>query len=115
MALIPPGKIEYLNMAAARARITGAAVSVTLAVTPSAPAHGDTVTAVYTVTGNDPGGTTVGSVTGDAVIGGTDYKVSAVISLPGAAALPESFQVPACPGLAFKATAQPNVFTAVVP
>ncbi len=109
MAIVPPGKFEHLAAAAAPL------VSVSLSVSPSAPNHGDTVTAAYTVTGNDPGGATVGTVNGDVVIGGTDYKVSATVSLPGTPALAESFQVPVCPGLTFKATAQPNVFTAVVP
>jgi hypothetical protein len=91
------------------------AVSVTLTVNPPAPAHNSTVFATYVVTGNDPvpGGT--GSVGGTATIGGAPFSVVTTITLPGSPPLPESFTVPQCPGLTFAATADPHVFTAIVP
>jgi hypothetical protein len=64
------------------------AVAVTLAVSPASPAHGATVTATYTVAGRHSARHTLGA---------------------------ETFTVPTCTGLTFKATAVPNVFTAVVP
>lgn len=112
MALIPAGKPGHFAAAAVAAANPA---SVTLSVSPASPAHGDTVTATYTVTGNNPGAPAVAAVNGDVTIGGSDYKVSATVTLPGTPALPEAFAVPTCPGLTFKATAQPNVFTAAVP
>lgn len=91
------------------------AVTVTFTVTPTAPAHGDTVTATYVVTGNDPLGGQVVTLTGDVKIGTVDYPVSASLTLPGAPPQAESYQVPACPGLTFRTTADPRVFTALVP
>lgn len=85
------------------------AISVTLAVSPAAPAHGSTVTATYTVSGN---ASASGTVSGSAVIGTQTVAVSTTVTLP---ALPQSFAVPTCPGLTFAKTAAPNVFTALVP
>ena len=58
------------------------AVAVTLAVSPAAPAHGATVTAVYTVTGNagTPGG--AATISGSANIGGTAYAVTTTVTMP---------------------------------
>lgn len=91
------------------------AISVSLDVEPQAPNHGDTVTATYTVTGNDTTPATPETVTGDANVGGTDFPVTASVTLPGTSALAETFTVPTASGLTFTATAQPNVFTAIVP
>jgi hypothetical protein len=91
------------------------AVSASLSVAPSAPNHGDTVTATYTVSGNNPSPGQSATVSGDANVGGTDFQVSTTITLPGTPALPVTYTVPTCPGLTFTASALPNVFTAVVP
>ncbi len=91
------------------------AVAVTLAVSPPAPAHGQTVTATYTVTGNEGSPSQVGTVSGEADIGGQHYDVFATITQPGTPPLAEAFTVPVCPGLTFTATGDPHVFTAVVP
>jgi hypothetical protein len=90
-------------------------VSADLTVTPSAPAHGDTVTATYSVTGNDPVPPSQASVSGDVVVGGQDFTVSTTVTLPGTPAEPVTYSVPAAPGLTFTATADAAVFTAVVP
>lgn len=90
------------------------AVSVSLSVSPGAPASGATVTAEYVVEGNgSPAGTV--TVTGSAEIGSVTYPVSASFTLGGAPAAPETFAVPTAPGLTFTATSQANVFTAVAP
>jgi hypothetical protein len=91
------------------------AVTVTFDVTPKPPAHGDTVTAVYTVQGNDPTPGKSATVNGSADVGGQVFAVSTTITAPGVPALPVTYAVPTCPGLTFKATADPWVFTAVVP
>ncbi len=91
------------------------AISVSLSVSPAAPNHGDTVTATYTVTGNSGTAAVNASVSGSATVGSTTYPVSASVTIPAVAPLSQSFAVPACPGLTFAATANPAVFTAVVP
>lgn len=91
------------------------AVTVTLTVTPAAPAHGATVTATYAVTGNDPGPAQSGTVSGKVTVGGTDIQVATTVTLPGTPALPVTYAVPACPGLTFAPTPNPAAFTAVVP
>lgn len=90
-------------------------ISVALAVSPAAPAHGATVTAAYTVSGNSSGAGAPVSLTGTATVGSSSFPVTASFTLPGAPVLAETFAVPTCPGLTFKATANPAVFTAVVP
>jgi len=92
-------------------------ISVTLTVTPSAPAPGAVVTATYAVTGNNPGaGQTIG-FSGSVTLGGVTYPGSTgALSLPGTPAAAVSYATPACPGLTFQNTAgNPAVFTATVP
>jgi hypothetical protein len=116
VALIPSGKLEYLGIAPAAAAEAVAGVSVALSVSPSAPNHGDTVTATYTVSGLAPSAGTPVAVNGSVTIGGgTPIPVTGSFTLPGAPAATVTYAVPTCPGLAFKATANPAVFTAVVP
>ncbi len=91
------------------------AVTVTLSVAPASPNHGDTVTATYAVSGNDPVPGPSATVSGDVTVGGTPFHVTTTITAPGTAALPVSYSVPTCPGLTFSPTANPAVFTAVVP
>lgn len=94
------------------------AIAVTLTVTPAAPAHGATVTAVYTVTGNAPGPSSKTTVSGDVTVGGQDYQVAGTITMPGTAALPVSYAAPVCPGLSFAVSPADSTgatFTAVVP
>lgn len=91
------------------------AISVVLNVTPAAPAHGQTVTAQYVVTGNNAIPPASATLTGDVNVGGTDYPVSASLTMPGTPALPQTFATPVCPGLSFSPTADPATFTAVVP
>lgn len=93
----------------------------TLTVSPSNPVHGGTVTATYAVSGNDgtpavPGQTA--TVAGSGTIGGQAFNTSTTFEFPGTAAVPpltEVFAVPTAPGLTFVATANPRVFTALVP
>ena len=90
------------------------AVTVTLTVAPAEPAKGATVTATYAVSGNDPVPPQTAVVSGDASVGEEVIHVSTALTLPGTPAKAEAFDVPTCPGLTFKATADPHVFTAVV-
>lgn len=94
------------------------AITATLTVSPAAPAHGTTVTAVYSVQGNDPVPPQSATVSGVATVGGNPLNVSTTITLPGTPSQPVSFAVPTCPGLSF--TVSPSdptgaTFTAVVP
>jgi hypothetical protein len=91
------------------------AVSVSLAVSPAAPAHGATVTATYAVSGNTSGPGTPVTITGTATVGGQSFPVTASFTIPGAAAAAVTYAVPTCPGLTFKQGPAANVFTAVVP
>ena len=93
------------------------AVSASLAAAPSAPAHGATLTASYTVTGNDPVDPSQATITGRVVVGCTAYDVSTTVTLPGTPAAAVSYIVPVSsdPSLIFSATADPAVFTAPVP
>lgn len=94
------------------------AISASLTVTPAAPNHGDTVTAVYVVQGNDPIPGQSATVSGAATVGGTAMDVTTILTLPGSPAEPVSFAVPACPGLTFVVSpSDPTgaTFTAVVP
>ncbi|HMG64281.1 MAG TPA: hypothetical protein VK599_15150 [Streptosporangiaceae bacterium] len=92
------------------------AVTVSLTVSPAAPAHGSTVTATYAVSGNASGPGTPVTLTGEATVGGQSFPVTASFTIPSTAAAAMTFAVPTCPGLTFKASAaSPAVFTAVVP
>lgn len=91
------------------------AVTASLTVSPSSPAHGATVTATYSVSGNNPIAPQVATVSGDANVGGQDFAVTTTLTLPGTPAAAETYAVPTCPGLTFTATADPHVFTAIVP
>lgn len=90
-------------------------ITATITVSPAAPKSADTVTATYTVTGNDPVAPTSTQVSGVAHVGDQDIDVTTTITLPGVPSLPETFTAPTCDGLTFEATDQPNVFTALVP
>lgn len=81
----------------------------------STPDHGDTLTVTYTVTGNDPVDPTGATLSGRVVVSGVGYDVSTSITLPGTAAASVSYGIPTCPSLTFQATADPAVFTSVVP
>jgi hypothetical protein len=91
------------------------AISASLVVTPSAPGHGDTITAQYVVTGNDPVPPSAATISGEVVVAGTEFDVSTTITLPGTPAGPVEYAVPVCEGLTFAVTEDPAVFTAVVP
>jgi len=90
-------------------------VSVSLSVSPSAPASaGAVVTATYAVQGAPAAAQTL-TFAGTVTFGGVAYPgATGSFTLPGAAPA-ESFAVPACPGLTFAKTTQANVFTATVP
>jgi len=90
-------------------------VSCDMNAAPSAPAHGETVTVTYSVDGNDPINPTSATITGRVVVGGTPYDVKTAVTLPGTPAASVSYDVPSCPDLTFTSTADPAVFTAVVP
>jgi hypothetical protein len=82
---------------------------------PSAPAHGATLTVTYSVTGNDPTAPSSARIEGSVVVGGVPYDVATSVTLPGSPAATVSFEAPTCPSLTFAATADPAVFTSVVP
>lgn len=83
---------------------------------PQAPAHGDTITVSYTVTGNDPVAPQSARIEGRVVVGGVGYDVSTTVTLPGSPPADVSYEVPECPGLTFSVnSADPSVFTATVP
>jgi hypothetical protein len=97
------------------------AIAAALTVSNDHPAHGETITFTYAVTGNT--GTpailpAADSVTGIAHVGAQDLAVSTTVMIPGSPAvppLPETYTTPAGPPLVITATADPHVFTAVVP
>lgn len=86
-----------------------------------APAHGDTVTATFSVTGNDGtprGEPVVHTLVGEALFDGTWAQVSQTITLPGGPGVPpvsEEFLSVTVEGLTFTQTDEPAVWTAVVP
>lgn len=90
-------------------------ITATITASPSSPNHGDTVTFTYHVSGNDPVAPVSQPVTGDVTVGGLDLQVSTTVSLPGTPALPEVYSTPVTAGLTPVATADPHVFTALVP
>lgn len=90
-------------------------VTLALTIAPSNPGHGDTVTATYTVQGNDGIPPQAAEVSGTATIGGADLDVSTVITLPAAPPLGEEFDAPTGAGLTWEATPDPKVWTAVIP
>jgi hypothetical protein len=49
------------------------------------------------------------------VVGGVGYDLATTITLPGTPAAPVIYNLPVSPDLTFTATADPAVFTAVVP
>jgi hypothetical protein len=88
------------------------AVTVSLSVTPAAPASGSTLTAVYSVAGNVA---TSAVVKGTAKIGTGLVDVTNTITLPAES---ESFEAPTCAGLTFTqsaADATGATWTALVP
>jgi hypothetical protein len=91
------------------------AVSCDLNVDQPAPDHGDTITVTYSVDGNDPIDSQSATISGRIVVGGVGYDVSTAITLPGTPAAPVSYGTPECPGLTFAATADPAVYTSVIP
>ena len=91
------------------------AVSADMSVDNANPAHGDTITVTYTVTGNDaipPQGATIG---GRVVVGGEPFDLSASVTMPGTPAAPKQYAEPVLAGVNFSATANPAVWTAVIP
>jgi hypothetical protein len=92
------------------------AVSCDINADDTAPAHGQLVTFVYSVDGNDPVDPTSATVRGAAVVGGTRYDVSTTMTLPGTPAASEQFEVPSSDsGLVFQSTSDPAKFTCTIP
>jgi len=91
------------------------AVSCDLNVNDPTPAHGDTLTFTYSVSGNDPIDAQGATISGTVVVGGVGYNVSTNITLPGTPAASVTYDTPAGGGLSFVSTSDPAVFTAVVP
>ena len=89
--------------------------ALTLTVAPAAPAHGQTVTATYAVTGNAGTPPTAATVTGQANVGGQTLDVATTITIPGVDPLTESFSAPVCPGLTFTTSGDRRIWTAIVP
>jgi hypothetical protein len=79
------------------------------------PDHGDTITVTYSVDGNDPVDPQTATISGRVVVGGVPYDLSTNLTLPGTPSAPVTYGVPACTGLSFVATADPAVYTSVVP
>jgi len=91
------------------------AVSCDLNVDNAAPAHGDTITVIYSVDGNDPLDPSGATIRGQVVVGGTAYNVSTSVTLPGTPAADVTFETPTCDGLTFQQGGSDAEFTAVVP
>ena len=89
--------------------------SLTLTVTPTNPARGQTVQALYQVLDNEGTPPQTVKVDGKGLIGDTEVIVSTVVTVPGTDPLPVTFEVPTCEGLTFTGTSDPAVFEAVVP
>jgi len=89
--------------------------TLTLTLSPTAPAHGDTVTATYSVAGNDGVPARPVTVSGTATIDGQEFTASGVVTLPGTDPAPESFAAPTIDGQEFAATDDPHVWTYLVP
>jgi hypothetical protein len=88
-------------------------ISLSLSVSPGAPAAGQVITAVYAVSGdNATPGAVVATSSGEVTIAGTEYEEVTTISSLGAPAAAVTYAAPVCSGLTFAKTAQPNVFTA---
>lgn len=83
------------------------AIAVSISVDNAHPAHGDTVTATYLVTGLSP---IVGTLQGSVMVNGKPTPATLTM---GDAVGP--YSAPTIAGLTFKATADPKVFTALVP
>ena len=93
------------------------AVSADASVDNATPAHGDTITFTYTVTGNDAIDPAQDTISGVVTIGGADIVCTTTLTLPGTPAASESFAQPTSASgvLSFVSTPDPAVFTAVVP
>ena len=91
------------------------AVSCDLNIDNSAPAHGDTITVIYSVDGNDPLDPSSATIQGQVVVGETAYNVTTQVTLPGTPAADVSYEVPTCDGLTFQQGGSDAEFTAVVP
>lgn len=95
------------------------AVSAAMNATPSAPAHGQTLTISYSITGNDPVAPFTAQITGGVVVGGQPMDLSTSITMPGTPAQPVTYDIPEGPagtGLVFQVSpTDPSTFTAVVP
>jgi hypothetical protein len=81
-------------------------IAVSLKVDKPTPASGETVTASYAVTGLSP---VAGTLSGNVTIAGKTYPVTALLGDT------VTYAAPTMPGLTFKVTADPAVFTAQVP
>jgi len=79
------------------------------------PDHGDRVTIAYVVEGNDGTPASSDDVEGLAHVGGLDINVKVNLTLPAVDPEPESFEPPVYPGLTIEATADPRVWTALIP
>lgn len=91
------------------------AVSADMNASPSAPQHGETITVVYEVTGNDPIDPTSAQITGRVIVGGNPLDVATAITMPGTPAQSVTYETPVCAGLTFVSTPNNAVFTAVIP
>lgn len=81
-------------------------IAVALKVDKQTPASGDTVTATYAVTGLSA---VSGTLSGSVAVSGKAYPVTAVLGDV------VTYTAPTMAGLSFKPTADPAVFTALVP
>lgn len=91
-------------------------VSCDINVDDPAPGHGDTITVIYSVDGNDPVDPTSATITGRVVVGGIGYDVNTQVTLPGTPAAGVVYDVPSCPELpGFTATGDPAEFTTTIP
>lgn len=91
-------------------------ITAALSLSPAAPAPGAVLTARYAVSGVTPGTSWSLAFSGTVTVNGTAYDgASGSLTLPGAPAVPVTYQVPSCPGLTFAAAKDPAVFTATVP
>lgn len=91
------------------------AITASLTITPASPKSGDTITATYAVAGNDGEPAVEFPISGQVAVGGQPFDVSGVATKPAVPPLVEQYGKPTAPGLTFKPTADPHVWTALVP
>src|SRR5262249_44489900 len=91
------------------------AISADLTVDNSTPAHGDTITVTYSITGNDATDPATLTISGSVLVDGQRYTATTSVVLPGTDPAEVAYETPTCDQLTFAPTSDPAAFTALVP